>query len=206
MTDETKDTLELVKYELMLIFLPDLGEEVINKEIEELNTHISTDGGGIFHRDIWGLRTFTYRIRKHDEGFYVVLNFTLPPGNIAELEKSLTINPSVIRHLIVKTPLNYTIKTLSEYQALAKEEELREQEAKKAEQEQKGLKMQKTKTAKIVTEEKKKAPVKKIEKIVDIKEEKVEVKKAVKKAPEKSRLEEVDQKLKNIIDDPDISL
>ncbi len=205
MTNETKDELELVKYELMLILFPDLGEEGVNKELSELEGHLATDGGAIFHKDVWGLRKMTYRIRKQDEGFYVVLGFTLPPRKISELEKSLTINPGVIRFLVSKTPLNYEVKTLAEYQAQAKELEQKEEEAKKL-QEEKSDQMKKAKTEKVVREQKVEKKVEKRAEVVEEKEEKVEVKKVAKKVPDKSKLEEVDQKLKNIIDDPDISL
>lgn len=200
------NTLELVKYELMLIFFPDLGEEAINKEIEELAKHLAADSGEIFHKDIWGLRNLAYKIKKQSEGYYVVLNFTLPPTKISELEKSLTIDPAVIRFLITKIPLNYEVKTLAEYETIAKEEEKKEQEAKKEQEEAKKQQVKKFKTAKVVKEEPKKAPVKKVEEAVEPEPKEAEVKKPAKKAAAKDKLEELDQKLKNIIDDPDISL
>lgn len=202
---ENENDVRVEKYELMTIFFTDLGESGIKKELDEIKEHLTSNSGEIFHEDIWGMRDLAYTIKKQTEGFYVVLNFTYPTEKISELEKSLNINPAVIRYLIVKTPINYTVKTLAEYDA-EEEKMAKEEEAKKAEKEEKRSPMPAKKVMK-PTKEEPKAP--KVEKVEPKKEEKeVEEEKPAKKAKKetKSSLDEFDQKLKSIIDDPDITL
>ncbi|MBI5754108.1 30S ribosomal protein S6 [Candidatus Peregrinibacteria bacterium] len=204
----------MTRYELMTIFFPEIGEEAIAKELEELKKYISSNEGDILHEDSWGNRDLAYRIKKQEQGFYHVLNFTLNPIKLGEMQRSLVINPSVIRALIVKTPEKYIFRTFAEYQEeeekakALKEEAKRNAEAKKAGNSaprivrkpkfEKPEKHEKPEPKKHVPEETKEEekPIKKAESAPKIK----------KIASPKIKLEEVDAKLKSIIDDPDITL
>ena len=119
------ENLETTKYEIMLILLPDLGEEKTKSELDEVRSVISENGGEIFHEDLWGVREFAYRIKKLDEGYYAVFNFTMEPGKLKKLDKPLELNQSVLRYLIVKTPSIHEIITLEEYEEKDKSFKLR---------------------------------------------------------------------------------
>lgn len=218
------------KYEIMLIIQPDLGVDGTNGVLEEMKTLIAEASGKVFHEDMWGLRELAYAIRKQRQGYYAVYNFTADPIKVKEFEKQLNIHQGVLRYLIQKSPKNYEVKTLAEYDEIAKEEALKEQEELKAKAEKGGgenrggdnrgrnrrferpepTKRQDEKVPvkeekPVVKEEEKeeKKPVKKIVKKEEPAEETVEKPKAKKQA---ETLEDVDAKLKSIIDDPDISL
>ena len=218
MNTTSEESVDLNKYELMLIFVSDLGEATIEKELEEIEKQIKSDGGDIFNKDIWGNRDLAYRIRKHGQGFYIVLNLNLPPSKISEFEKSLNINQAVIRFLLTRLPLNYTLRTFSEYQAEAEEAAKKAAEARKVKEEEKMAKKKNMPHArpKPVAEAPRVEKVEKVkavpveekaeEKPVEEEEAPKKAKKVADKATEKSKLEEVDEKLKNIINDPDISL
>lgn len=118
------------KYELMLILLPDLGEEKIKKELDDIRKLISSFGGEIYHEDIWGINDMVYRIKKQDKGYYVVFNMTFPSDKISELEKAFNINQSLMRYLMIGTPANYEIKTFIEYKAEMEKAEAARKEAK----------------------------------------------------------------------------
>ncbi|MDD3861328.1 MAG: 30S ribosomal protein S6 [Candidatus Gracilibacteria bacterium] len=196
------------KYEIMLILRPDLGEEKTNSILEEVRDLISKADGKVVHEDIWGVRDLAYKIKKQSQGFYAVISFTADPAKVKTFEHHLNIHQEVIRYLVQKNPKNYEMVTLAKYEEIAKEEELKvQQEAKeKAEKAEssrpaprryeKPVKKEKP-AEKEVKEEKTKAEK------VEEKEEKVEKPKAKKQA---SNLEDVDAKLKSIIDDPDIKL
>lgn len=198
------------KYELMLILLPDLGDEGTKTELEEVRKLIAEGKGEISHEDIWGARELEYRIRKQDEGFYVVLNFSISPLKISELEKALNIHNSILRFLILKTVDNYKIKTFQEYKVEGEKADKEEKERKDEIESKKQKKMQPPvrKPAPAPTVASAPAPAPKAEPKAEPKkveeEEKAEPKKPKKVA--QSKLEEVDEKLKSIINDPDISL
>lgn len=198
------------KYELMLIFPSDLGEEGVKNEVEELRQQIKGEGE-IHNVDLWGKRELSYRIKKQDSGFYVVLTMDFLAEKISEFEKMLNISPAVIRYLLMKTPASYQFKSFQHYQDEAEKAEMEEAE-KKQDAENAKEKSAKEREAKMKERIKKAEPVKEIKKVVEEEVEEAEEKpaktekKPKKAAQEKSNLEDLDKKLKSIIDDPDISL
>lgn len=206
------------KYELMTIFFPDIGEAAIGKELEELKKYISSNGGEVLQEDSWGVSDLSYHIKKQDQGFYYVLNFTLDASKLGEMQRGLVINPSVIRSLIVKTPEKYIFRTFAEYQAEEEKAKAEKEEAKQKKEEKRaehsaprGKKPRFEKTAPVKSAPK--AEPKEEEKVAKS-EEKPEKAEKAEEAPKKTKkvaapkvnLEEVDAKLKSIIDDPDITL
>ena len=43
-----------------------------------------------------------YEVKKQTEGYYFVIDFTMKPENIKELDRVIKIRESIIRHIIVK--------------------------------------------------------------------------------------------------------
>lgn len=222
-------------YELMFILPPDLGEEGVAKEIKEVYKMITDEKGEVLNEDAWGVRDLAYRIEKQDEGFYVVLVFSIDPQKIGEMERALILNQKILRFLITKTPEDYTLKTFKEYQKEWELEDKREEAAKKEQEAKKksGRKISPRKAAPVAVAkkaEKEDAAEEKVEsgekeetgeKIKETKKEEAEggekvkeEKETPKKAPAKKEEKkedtepssEIDDKLKSIIDDPDISL
>jgi len=183
----------LTNYELMLILPPGLGEEASLKELAEIKNIITADAGEIFHEDVWGIKEFAYTIKKHDEGFYIVLNFKVEGNKINELEKELNLNQKVIRYLISKTPKHYEIKTLEDYQAIAAKEAAEKEKDEKSTSKAKTT--PKPKKA-VVKEELKKIPKEevaeeKVEKVEEVVEEKVEEVAEEKEEKVEEKVEEV---------------
>lgn len=186
----------LVKYELIFILPPNLGDNSLQKELDEVRDHVTSVGGDIYHEDIWGHRDLAFSIKKHNQGYYAVFNINYPPEKLKELEKALNIQQTVLRYLIIRIPNSYELKTMSEYKQEAEKEAEERDKAKKEAQAEKEKKqvVRRPVAAKIPSKPK---PVAK-----PVKEEKprMELKQ------EKAKMEDVDKKLKSIIDDPDISL
>ncbi|MFH1284924.1 MAG: 30S ribosomal protein S6 [Candidatus Peregrinibacteria bacterium] len=218
-----------MQYEIMFILRPDLGEEKTNKEIEEMRKHITSGKGEVLREDIWGMRDLAYKIKKEERGFYVVLNFTIEPDGLKEIQDSLNLNQQILRYLLIHTPESYKPKTLKEYEAEAEKE--RKEEEKDKEEKEKKRKAPPAPVKRPVHKEKKietpTAPVKvKKEKKEEIEpptpptptesteqpatsepsEPPTSSEPSTPPAPPKSKLDEVDEKLKSIINDPDISL
>ncbi|MBA4336949.1 30S ribosomal protein S6 [bacterium] len=106
---------ELEKYELMVILMADLSQDDTEKELQKIKKLISDATGEIYHEDIWDVRDLAYIINKQDKGYYVIYYFTLAESkHLVEMERELTINNTVIRHLLVKSPKNYKMKKLAD--------------------------------------------------------------------------------------------
>ena len=172
------------KYELMVIINPDIGENATKKRLDEIRKLISAQKGEMFFEDMWGVRDFAYTIKKHDKGYYAIFDFMLLPEMLKEIDATLRLEPEVLRHMIIALPFKYEAKSF----AVQKEEVV---EAPKVEEKSKI----KPRTR----------PAEKTEKVVE-KPAKTEVKeKAKKEELKETSLEEVDAKLKSIIDNPDIN-
>jgi len=90
-------------YELVLIISPEIPEEDVPSTIDKVSQFITGRGGEIAGVNRWGRRKLAYPIRRHLEGNYVVTQFRLDPGQVADLEASLGLAEEVIRHLVVRT-------------------------------------------------------------------------------------------------------
>ncbi len=165
------------RYELMAIINPDLGEDGIKKRVDKMRKLITENHGEIFHDEMWGLRDLAYSIKKQGKGYYAILDFVIDPSAIKEMDRTLRLEPEVLRHMIITLPGSYIPQ---DYTIVA--EEAAEEKTEK--------------------EEKKPRPVKKAEP-KKAKEDKAESEDASKK--KKKDLEEVDAKLKSIIDNPDLN-
>lgn len=203
------------KYEIMVVILPGLGEEQTKKELDTIREDITSEGGEIFFEDIWGQRDIAYKIKGEEKGFYAVFDVNMEQSKIKEVDNSLHLNQKLLRYIILKTPYDYESKTLKFYEEEAekmrKEKEKAKQEAKEK-KEKKNFKPLPRKKKEVATEkevevekEVKEKPVKEESEKMKEKEEVKEVKKEETKKKE-SNLEDLDKKLKSIIDDPDITL
>ncbi len=93
------------RYELMVLFRPDLENERLDAAIERVKTAIADQGGVVSFekRDTpWGRRRLAYPIQKFQEAFYVLFQLTCPPSKAREIERELRLNEQVIRHLMVR--------------------------------------------------------------------------------------------------------
>ena len=97
-------------YEELFIIKPDATEEEIDQVIEQMQGVITTAGGTIDKMDKWGKRRLAYRVDKHREGHYVLIQFTAGPETVHELERRLRVTDAVIKFLTVR--IDETLKLL----------------------------------------------------------------------------------------------
>jgi small subunit ribosomal protein S6 len=91
------------KYEVMIIIDPDTDERQVEPTLENYLKVITGDGGTVESVDIWGRRRLAYEIRKKPEGIYAVVNLTAEPATVAELDRQLGINESIMRTKVLRT-------------------------------------------------------------------------------------------------------
>ncbi len=199
-TEAPEKAEELTKYELMIIFKPDMSQEETDKELNKVKKLLKDHKADIFHQDIWDIRDLAYVIKKNDKGYYVILYFTIEGINLPEIEKELLINSKILRHLVVKSPKNYELKKLEELMAPSTERRGKPKEETPKRAPRKVEKKEETKVAE-KSEPKAKEPEVEEEKPV----EKPVEKPAEKPAP-KMDISDLDSKLESILDDPDIDI
>lgn len=103
-------------YELLFIVSPmRSSEEEIAATVERVSQQIVAVGGTVNSVSMtspWGRRKFAYPMREYaegessrrvfTEGFYVLVNCTLPTLQIRELERTLKLNESVLRYMLTQ--------------------------------------------------------------------------------------------------------
>lgn len=91
-------------YEIVVVVKPDIEDEDQEKLIERLEswlTHGEEDSDKPV-ADHWGHRTLAYPIDKYREGYYIFYNAKLDPMKISEMERNITYQEDVLRHLVVR--------------------------------------------------------------------------------------------------------
>ncbi len=89
-------------YELSFIVSPEVEEEALEDTVDAVKQFVVAGGGQVTNTDIWGRRRLAYPIRKHTEGYYVVLQAQIPLEVLPELERNLKLSEDVIRYLLVR--------------------------------------------------------------------------------------------------------
>ncbi len=89
-------------YELLIILDPSLDERTVAPSIDTFLNVVRQGGGSVDNVDVWGRRRLAYEINKHGEGIYAVVNVTAPSAAVAELDRQLNLNESVLRTKIVR--------------------------------------------------------------------------------------------------------
>lgn len=90
------------KYEIMFIVKPDVEDEARNNVIEGLKAILTANDGVIDNVNEWGLRDFAYEVKDYKKGYYVVIDTTTAPANIAEFERRARINSNILRTLTIR--------------------------------------------------------------------------------------------------------
>jgi len=88
------------KYEVVLIFHPELDETALNDALEKVKGWITTAGGTITKLDVWGKRRLAYVIRKQRDGIYYLVTAEFSPAFANELNRNLRFHEPVIRYMI----------------------------------------------------------------------------------------------------------
>jgi len=91
-------------YEILFIVRPDVPEEEIDPMVEPLKVVITAAGGNVDKVDKWGKRRLAYRVGKHREGYYILLQFSTAAvvETVKELERRLRVSDTVVKFLTVR--------------------------------------------------------------------------------------------------------
>ena len=89
-------------YEIMVILDPSLEERTVAPSLDTYLNVIRTAGGSVEKLDVWGRRRLAYEIAKHTEGIYAVIDVQTTPAAVAELDRQLRLNESVLRTKVIR--------------------------------------------------------------------------------------------------------
>jgi small subunit ribosomal protein S6 len=84
-------------YEVLVIYPLSENEIACEKSLAEM---VKKNGFVVTEVDKWGVRNLAYAIEKETKGFY--LRFIIENGDIKGLEKELSFDDKMLRHIVVK--------------------------------------------------------------------------------------------------------
>ncbi|MFH1413821.1 MAG: 30S ribosomal protein S6 [Candidatus Omnitrophota bacterium] len=88
-------------YEAMFILPPNLSEAERNTLFKQVEEVVSKSKGKVTQAAVWEEKRKLYcKIKKHSEGLYYLMNFTLAPEGIQEITRAYKMNESILRVLI----------------------------------------------------------------------------------------------------------
>ena len=89
-------------YEMMYIAPANTAVDDIDKLNEAISKLVETEGGTVVKAENIGVRQLAYKIGKFTEGFYVLFEFEGSGKEIAELERRMRVNDTIIRFMTVR--------------------------------------------------------------------------------------------------------
>jgi small subunit ribosomal protein S6 len=113
----------LKRYETIFITPVDLNDDEIQKVIERYGTIIKKMKGMMVKIDKWGKRKLAYAIRKHANGFYLLMDYASESSVVKELERNLKIDDRVLKYITVKTADTVDVQELEKEIEAAKKRE-----------------------------------------------------------------------------------
>lgn len=97
--DHREEVNDVRLYELTVILNSELEDH--KAKTEEIAEVVRGLGAEVEKIDLWGKKQFAYPIRKLHEGFYALITMKMDPDQIRELDRVLSLQQQVIRHLVV---------------------------------------------------------------------------------------------------------
>ena len=104
------------KFEVVLIFNPDLSSNVFNYEIESFRSKIISQSAVIINEENWGLRDLSYNINKFKKAFYHFLQIEAQGNMIKEISKELNQSENLLRYIFIKVKQHQELPTKLNYE------------------------------------------------------------------------------------------
>jgi small subunit ribosomal protein S6 len=127
------------KYELMFILSPNLTEDEVNTEAKKTIDQISKLGIEVGQIVDLGKKKLAYAIKKQRHGYYQLVEFSSEGSVLKEVNDTLRLDQTVLRHLITEKPEKSP-------EQIEKEQALRAKLAAKRQQNDNDSKIRDTKT------------------------------------------------------------
>ena len=89
-------------YELMYLIQPTADEERLTAVSDRLQQSIGSLGGKVEKVTPPIRRRLAYEIGKYRDGQYAVLEYSLPPDQSREFERTIKLTEDILRHIVLR--------------------------------------------------------------------------------------------------------
>ena len=90
------------KFEVVLIFSPDLASNSLKNEIDGFKNKLVSYSAKIINEEDWGLRDLSYNINKFKKAFYFFLQIESTGSLVKSISKELNQSENFIRYIFIK--------------------------------------------------------------------------------------------------------
>ena len=90
------------KYEMMFIVKATNEGTAVTGTAEDVKKILTANNAKVSEFKEMGLKKLAYPIKKEINGYYYLTNFTAEPSVITEINRKISINENVLRHLVIK--------------------------------------------------------------------------------------------------------
>jgi len=104
------------KFEVVLIFNPELSIDALNSELENFKLKITSQSATIINEESWGLRDLSYNIDKYKKAFYNFLQIEASGKIIKDLNQDLNQSEKLIRYIFIKVNEHQELPTKLNYE------------------------------------------------------------------------------------------
>ena len=91
-------------YDLVVLLDPEVPEEQRAALLDQVKKQIDSGGASLKGDADWGMRRLAYEIDHRREAQYHLFQLEAPAEVLTQLDRSLSINDSVLRHRIIRLP------------------------------------------------------------------------------------------------------
>ena len=89
-------------YEVLFIADPNLSEPDVDKLTETVQGYAEKEGAKTQKVEKWGKKRLAYDVKKHREGYYVLLVVEAKPEMVKELERRMRVADGVVKFITVR--------------------------------------------------------------------------------------------------------
>ena len=104
------------KFEVVLIFNPDLNSNSIKTNLETIKASLTEKSAKIINEEDWGLRDLSYNINKYKKAFYKFLQIEASGQIIKEINKNLNQSENILRYMFIKVKDHQELPTKLNYE------------------------------------------------------------------------------------------
>ena len=104
------------KFEVVLIFNPELSTTNLKSEIENFKTKLVSQSAYIVNEENWGLRDLSYNINKFKKAFYNFFQIEASGKIIKDLTNELNQSENLLRHIFIKVNEHQELPTKLNYE------------------------------------------------------------------------------------------
>jgi small subunit ribosomal protein S6 len=104
------------KFEVVLIFNPDLSTSNLKSEIDNFKTKLISQSAEIINEENWGLRELRYSINKFKKAFYNFFQIEASGKILKDLNKELNQSENLIRYIFIKVNEHQDLPTKLNYE------------------------------------------------------------------------------------------